>query len=357
MYQDIPKPTATFTENKAGSQVVTRPWYLFLSNIFSIFGPSGIVPVEHGGTGLDETEQGALLYGVDGDEYGIVSKTATVSYLDNGGLDNNPAWKAKAALTKSDDTNVTLTLGGSPGSALLTAASITAGWTGTLAAARLNANVVQSVVNDTNITGSITAQALTLGFTGQLGLTRGGTNADLSATGGSGQVLKQTTVGGAITVGTVTGADITGAALTKTDDTNVTLTLGGAPATSLLRAASLTLGWAGQLGLTRGGTNASLTASNGGIIYSDASGFAVLSGTATAGQIVRSGASSAPSWSTATYPNTATSGRVLLATSANVWGDGPAPVADGTYTFTTAVPGDVTSITFTNGIATAIAVL
>ena len=44
------------------------------------------------------------------------------------------------------------------------------------------------------------------------------------------------------------------AALTKTDDTNVTLTLGGTPATALLQATSLTLGWTGLLGVTRGGT-------------------------------------------------------------------------------------------------------
>lgn len=41
-----------------------------------------------------------------------------------------------AALTKTDDTNVTLTLGGSPTTALLAAASLTLGWTGTLAVAR-----------------------------------------------------------------------------------------------------------------------------------------------------------------------------------------------------------------------------
>jgi len=45
------------------------------------------------------------------------------------------------------------------------------------------------------------------------------------------------------------------------------------------------LGWTGQLGLTRGGTAASLTASNGGIVYSTGSALAILSGTATAGQI------------------------------------------------------------------------
>ena len=38
-----------------------------------------------------------------------------------------------------------------------------------------------------------------------------------------------------------------GVPLTKTDDTNVTLTLGGSPATALLQATSLTLGWVGTL--------------------------------------------------------------------------------------------------------------
>jgi hypothetical protein len=41
-----------------------------------------------------------------------------------------------AALTEVDDTNVTLTLGGSPTTALLAATSITAGWTGQLAVSR-----------------------------------------------------------------------------------------------------------------------------------------------------------------------------------------------------------------------------
>lgn len=41
-----------------------------------------------------------------------------------------------AALTKVDDTNVTLTLGGTPTTALLQATSLTLGWTGTLAASR-----------------------------------------------------------------------------------------------------------------------------------------------------------------------------------------------------------------------------
>lgn len=47
------------------------------------------------------------------------------------------------------------------------------------------------------------------------------------------------------------------AALTRTDDTNVTLTLGGTPSTALLDAVSLTLGWSGQLAVSRGGSGVS----------------------------------------------------------------------------------------------------
>jgi hypothetical protein len=44
---------------------------------------------------------------------------------------------------------------------------------------------------------------------------------------------------------------VTPSALTSVNDTNVTLTLGGTPATALLQAASLTLGWSGRLALSR----------------------------------------------------------------------------------------------------------
>jgi hypothetical protein len=71
--------------------------------------------------------------------------------------------------------------------------------------------------------------------------------------------------------GTAPNITITGSALTKTDDTNVTLTLGGSPTTALLAAASLTLGWTGQLSVSRGGTGlSSLTA--GYIPYGNGTG-------------------------------------------------------------------------------------
>lgn len=72
------------------------------------------------------------------------------------------------------------------------------------------------------------------------------------------------------------------------------------------------------LGLSGGGSGANLTASNGGIVYSGASALAILSGTATAGQMLRSGSSAAPSWSTATWPSTVAQGDLLYGSASNV---------------------------------------
>lgn len=117
---------------------------------------------------------------------------------------------------------------------------------------------------------------------------------------------------------TIVAADVPGSALTSASDTNVTLTLGGSPSTALLNGTSITAGWSGQLGLTRGGTNSSLTASNGGVVYSDASSLQILSGTATAGKLLASQSSVAPIWTTPTYPTTSgTSGKVLISDGTN----------------------------------------
>ncbi len=72
--------------------------------------------------------------------------------------------------------------------------------------------------------------------------------------------------------------------------------------------------------LADGGTAAALVASNGGIFYSTASTGAILAGTATADQILLSGSSTAPIWSTATYPATTTTNQILYSSSANVIG-------------------------------------
>lgn len=201
-----------------------------------------------------------------------------------------------AALTRVDDTNVTLTLGGTPTTALLAAASITVGWSGTLAVARggtgNSALAALTKTDDTNVTltlgGSpttalVNAASITVGWTGTLGVARGGTDLAsytagdiIYATGAT--TLAKLAIGATNKVLTVVAgapawADVpaaSGAALTKTDDTNVTLTLGGSPTTALVNAASVTVGWTGTLANSRGGTGTG-TYTTGDILYASAS--------------------------------------------------------------------------------------
>lgn len=69
--------------------------------------------------------------------------------------------------------------------------------------------------------------------------------------------------------------------------------------------------------LANGGTNASLTASNGGVVWSNATQLQILAGTATANQMLQSGASATPSWSTATWPSSTTINQILYSSAAN----------------------------------------
>jgi hypothetical protein len=65
-----------------------------------------------------------------------MTNTTSVTFPTSGTLATTSQIPSGAALTKADDTNVTLSLGGSASTALVNAASITAGWAGTLAVAR-----------------------------------------------------------------------------------------------------------------------------------------------------------------------------------------------------------------------------
>ncbi len=117
-----------------------------------------------------------------------------------------------------------------------------------------------------------------------------------------------------------TGYGVAGGVIWADSTTSTASLAAGTAGQPLLSGAGATPTW-GTLGLTYGGTNAALTASNGGIVYSTATALAVLAGTATAGQIIRSGSSAAPSWSTATYPATTTANRLLYSSATNVIGE------------------------------------
>lgn len=76
----------------------------------------------------------------------------------------------------------------------------------------------------------------------------------------------------------------------------------------------------GVVALANGGTNANLTAVNGGITYSTASAMAI-SAAGTSGQVLTSGGAGAPTWTTSGTVSGLTSGRVTLSTGATSIGD------------------------------------
>ncbi len=73
----------------------------------------------------------------------------------------------------------------------------------------------------------------------------------------------------------------------------------------------------GTLTLAGGGTNASLVATNGGVVYSGASALAI-SAAGSTGQLLRSAGAAAPTWTTATFPATTTINQILYSSAANV---------------------------------------
>ena len=198
-----------------------------------------------------------------------------------------------SALNSANDTNVTVTLSGTPASALLQTVTMTMGWTGTLAAARLNSNVVQGVTNDTNITGSISAQNLTLGWSGVLAAAR----------------LNSNVVQGV------------------TNDTNVQ---------GSISAQNLTLAWAGQLAIARGGTGAATQGAAainifpsptraGDIVYWNGTAWVTLAGNNSGTQVLSENSSGVPSWTSA---GTGTLTGITGGTGISVSGSAPSPTVN-----------------------------
>lgn len=73
-----------------------------------------------------------------------------------------------------------------------------------------------------------------------------------------------------------------------------------------------------DVAMADGGSGKSLVAANGGIVYTDADSMEILAPTATALQMLQSGANAAPTWSTATYPASTTINRILYSSANNV---------------------------------------
>ena len=130
-----------------------------------------VTPTTAGGTGLTSYTAGDMLYYASGTALSKLSIGSSGQWLGSSGT--APQWNAPAALTKTDDTNVTLTLGGSASTALLNAASLTLGWTGTLATSRGGTGLSSFTANGIVYASSTSALATsaTLNFTnGNLGV-------------------------------------------------------------------------------------------------------------------------------------------------------------------------------------------
>jgi hypothetical protein len=175
------------------------------------------------------------------------------------------------------------------------------------------------------------------------------TTGNLTITGAAGQVLAGATP--AFTSTPTLGASGTLGTMAFGNATSGTITLSpvaGALGSAVLTMPAITDTLAGKA-LANGGTNASLTASNGGIVYSTASAFAILSGTATANQVLMSGTSTTPAWSTNTYPATAVAGTVLAAGTANTITASATPTLGASGVIGTLAFGNATSGTVTIG--------
>jgi hypothetical protein len=104
------------------------------------------IGTDRGGTGLAAFAIGDLMVANAASGAAALSRLADIAtgnVLLSGGVGVSPSYGkvtsahiTAAALTKTDDTNVTVTLGGTPSLALVNAASLTLGWTGTLSMAR-----------------------------------------------------------------------------------------------------------------------------------------------------------------------------------------------------------------------------
>lgn len=114
---------------------------------------------------------------------------------------------------------------------------------------------------------------------------------------------------------------------------SISSTLPSAVQGNITTVGTITSGiWQGtDIALAKGGTGATLTASLGGIVYSTASAFAILAGTATANQMLMSGAAAPPVWSTATFPSTAGASGTILRSNGTNWVNSTATFSD-TYT-------------------------
>lgn len=268
----------------------------------------GVIPATAGGTGVaSPTANGVLI--AQGSGAMTTASTASIGLcLLSNGAGSDPSFQSCASGAGSaagSDTQVqfnnSTALGGS--------ANLT--WVSPALTIGVNATTTGQLV-------LANGGALGASVTIQNNATTSGYNFNLpSGAGTSGQPLLSAGGGAtAMTFGTL-GTGAGGTNCTTPSGTCIDNISGWTSTGFINRTGAATYAFTTTIGLINGGTGANLTASDGGIVYSDSSAMAILSGTATANQIVLSGSSTAPAWSTATYPATTTANELLYSSSTN----------------------------------------
>jgi hypothetical protein len=260
------------------------------------------VPETEGGTNQTSYVLGDMLFASAANTLSKLpgNTTSSICYLTqqgNGTESAAPSWGTVAdvtgtALTKTNDTNVTLTLGGTPATALFNPVSLELGW-----------------INE-------------------LSLTRGGTNANLfsSAAASPGGIFYSSGSAGAISAGTATANQLLKSGISGAPSWTIATYPNTTTVSQLLfSTADNTVGGLAtannaMLRTSVSGVPSWFAAPNNGTLISSATGVPSWLANGTTGQFLRATTGSAPSWSTATYPNTTTVSQLLFSTGDNAVG-------------------------------------
>jgi len=265
----------------AGSANLTFDGTTLTANALTL---TSALTTANGGTGLSSFTAGDITYYATGTALTKLAIGATGRYLSSSGT--APQWTAPAALTKTDDTNVTLTLGGSAATALLNAASITAGWTGQLSIARGGTNATDIPTAGAVAYGTGTAYAFTSAGSSGQPLLSGGVGVPTFgtlATGAGGTGLTSYTAGDLIYYAA-------GTAFTK---------LGIGASTTILTSTGSAPQWSTASGITVG-TATNLAGGTGGSVpYQSSAGATTFLGIGSSTFLLTS-TGSAPQWSNPT---------------------------------------------------------
>lgn len=260
---------------------------------------AGTVNPTHGGTGLTAYTTGDMIYASAANVLSALPAVATGNALISGGVVTAPSW-GKIGLTThvsgilptangGTNANLTAVNGGSVYSTATGLAITAAGTSGQV----LTSNGAAAPTWQTPASGGVTTfSAGTTGLTPAAptagAITLAGTL--IAANGGTGQ--------SGYAVGDLLYADTT-TTLAKLADvaTGNAVISGGVGVAPSWGKIGLTTHIVGVLPLANGGTNANLTAVNGGAVYSTGSALAITAA-GTSGQVLTSNGAAAPTWQT-----------------------------------------------------------